>query len=39
MHSAVSPLTGVTCLQQSCEKFQRNIREKGNKATPWKQEQ
>jgi len=25
MHSAVSPLTGVTCLHQSCEKFQRNI--------------
>jgi len=24
MHSAVSPLTGVTCLHQSCE-FQRNI--------------
>jgi len=38
MHPAVSPLTSVTCLQQSCE-FQRNIKEKGNKATPWKQEQ
>jgi len=24
MHSAVSPLTGVTCLHQSCE-LQRNI--------------
>jgi len=24
MHSAVSPLTGVTCLHQSCD-IQRNI--------------